>query len=34
MTKEGLPLDIQFMAPHFGEKLLFEVGKRYENGKI
>ncbi len=33
-TSEGLPLDIQFIAPHFGERLLFEVGKRYENGKI
>jgi aspartyl-tRNA(Asn)/glutamyl-tRNA(Gln) amidotransferase subunit A len=30
ISKEGLPLDIQFMAPHFGEKLLFEVGKNYE----
>lgn len=30
-SSEGLPLDIQFMAPHFGEKLLFEVGKNYEN---
>ncbi len=29
-SSEGLPLDIQFMAPHFGEKLLFEVGKNYE----
>lgn len=29
-TEEGLPLDIQFIAPHFGEELLFEVGKRYE----
>ena len=27
---EGLPLDLQFMAPHFGEKLLFEVGKKFE----
>jgi len=26
----GLPLDIQFMAPHFGENLLFEVGKKFE----
>ena len=28
---DGLPLDIQFMAPHFGEDLLFTVGKAYEN---
>lgn len=30
VSSKGLPLDIQFMAPHFGEKLLFEVGKNYE----
>lgn len=30
VSSEGLPLDIQFMAPHFGEQLLFEVGKNYE----
>ena len=29
-NSEGLPLDIQFIAPHFGEDLLFQVGKRYE----
>ncbi len=29
-TEGGLPLDIQFIAPHFGEDLLFEVGKKYE----
>lgn len=29
-SSTGLPFDIQFMAPHFGEKLLFEVGKNYE----
>ena len=29
-TNEGLPLDIQLMAPHFGENLLFEVGKKFE----
>lgn len=29
-TEVGLPLDIQFIAPHFGESLLFEVGKKYE----
>ncbi|HEV7702087.1 MAG TPA: Asp-tRNA(Asn)/Glu-tRNA(Gln) amidotransferase subunit GatA [Candidatus Paceibacterota bacterium] len=26
----GLPLGIQFMAPHGGESLLFEVGKKFE----
>lgn len=30
VSSEGLPLDIQFMAPHFGEELLFDVGKRFE----
>jgi aspartyl-tRNA(Asn)/glutamyl-tRNA(Gln) amidotransferase subunit A len=30
LSKDGLPLDIQFMAPHFGEDLLFKVGKVYE----
>ncbi|MDQ5883456.1 MAG: aspartyl-tRNA(Asn)/glutamyl-tRNA(Gln) amidotransferase subunit [Patescibacteria group bacterium] len=29
-STEGLPLDIQLMAPHFGENLLFEVGKKFE----
>lgn len=29
-NENGLPLDIQFIAPHFGENLLFEVGKKYE----
>ncbi|OGI90489.1 glutaminyl-tRNA synthase (glutamine-hydrolyzing) subunit A [Candidatus Nomurabacteria bacterium RIFCSPLOWO2_01_FULL_40_15] len=29
-TKEGLPLSIQFMAPHFAEDSLFEVGKKFE----
>ena len=29
-NSEGLPLDIQFVAPHFGESHLFEVGKKYE----
>lgn len=27
---KNLPLGIQFMAPHGGEKLLFEVGKKFE----
>lgn len=26
-----LPLGIQFIAPHFGESVLFEVGKSFEN---
>ncbi|MFA6520441.1 MAG: Asp-tRNA(Asn)/Glu-tRNA(Gln) amidotransferase subunit GatA [Candidatus Paceibacterota bacterium] len=29
-TKEGLPISIQFMAPHFLENSLFEVGKKFE----
>lgn len=29
-TKDGLPFSIQFMAPHFCEKTLFEVGKKFE----
>ena len=29
-NSDGLPLDIQFIAPHFGESLLFEIGKKYE----
>lgn len=28
---EGLPFSIQFMAPHFCEKALFEVGKKFES---
>lgn len=31
--KNGLPLSIQFMAPHFCENLLFEVGKKFEGFK-
>ncbi len=30
VTAENLPLDIQFLAPHFGENLLFELGKKFE----
>ena len=30
VTSEGLPLSIQFMAPHFRENYLFEVGKKFE----
>lgn len=30
MTKENLPLSIQFMAPHFGEEALFKAGKEFE----
>jgi aspartyl-tRNA(Asn)/glutamyl-tRNA(Gln) amidotransferase subunit A len=29
-TDTGLPLSIQFMAPHFCEDALFEVGKKFE----
>lgn len=29
-TKEGLPMSIQFMAPHFCEDNLFEIGKKFE----
>ncbi len=29
-TKEGLPFSVQFMAPHFCERTLFEVGKKFE----
>ena len=28
--KNGLPLSIQFMAPHFCENSLFEIGKKFE----
>ena len=30
-TNTGLPMSIQFMAPHFREDSLFEVGKAFEN---
>ena len=30
-TSGGLPLGIQFMAPHFREDLLFSIGKSIEN---
>ncbi|MEO5635427.1 MAG: Asp-tRNA(Asn)/Glu-tRNA(Gln) amidotransferase subunit GatA [Candidatus Paceibacterota bacterium] len=29
-TPEGLPLSIQFMAPHFCEDHLFDIGKKFE----
>jgi len=29
-NKEGLPLSIQFLAPHFAEDMLFAVGKKFE----
>lgn len=29
-TEDGLPLSVQFMAPHFAEKTLFELGKNFE----
>lgn len=31
--KNGLPLSIQFMAPHFCENSLFEIGKKFETLK-
>lgn len=31
VTKENLPLSIQFMARHFDEKSLFDVGKKFES---
>jgi len=30
-TDAGLPLSIQFMAPHFAEDALFEIGKKFES---
>ncbi len=30
-TQAGLPMSIQFMAPHFAEDSLFEVGKAFES---
>lgn len=30
-TKGGLPLGLQIMAPHFGEKTLFTIGKSFES---
>lgn len=30
MSKNGLPFSIQFMAPHFNEDMLFDVGKKFE----
>ncbi|HEY4503042.1 MAG TPA: Asp-tRNA(Asn)/Glu-tRNA(Gln) amidotransferase subunit GatA [Candidatus Paceibacterota bacterium] len=33
LSKEGLPFSIQFMASHFREDLLFEVGKEFEKAK-
>lgn len=32
-SKEGLPFSIQFMAPHFCEDSLFNIGKEFENLK-
>ncbi len=31
MTEGGLPMSVQFMAPHFCENSLFEIGKKFEN---
>ncbi len=33
-TKDNLPLSIQFMASHFSENILFEVGKIFEKIKV
>jgi aspartyl-tRNA(Asn)/glutamyl-tRNA(Gln) amidotransferase subunit A len=30
VSKDGLPLSIQFMAPHWEEKALFELGSKFE----
>lgn len=30
-NKDNLPLSLQFMAPHFSESFLFEVGKKFES---
>lgn len=30
-SPEGLPFSVQFMAPHFSEEALFEVGKKFES---
>jgi len=32
-SSEGLPFSIQFMAPHFSENTLFEIGKNFEEIK-
>ncbi len=32
-TKDGLPFSIQFMAPHWQEATLFEIGKKFETLK-
>ena len=32
-NKDGLPFSIQFMAPHFREDLLFDIGKKFETLK-
>ena len=31
INSEGLPAGLQIIAPRFGEKLLFETGKKYES---
>lgn len=32
-SKDGLPFSIQFMAPHFAEEALFEVGTAFESAQ-
>ncbi len=34
VSKDGLPFSIQFMAPHFKENSLFDIGKKFEKIKI
>jgi aspartyl-tRNA(Asn)/glutamyl-tRNA(Gln) amidotransferase subunit A len=31
VSKGGLPFSVQFMAPHWGENTLFEIGKKFED---
>ena len=31
INSEGLPIGLQIIAPRFGENLLFEIGKKYQN---
>src|SRR3989344_925502 len=31
LNPEGLPIGLQIIAPRFGENLLFEIGKKYQN---
>ena len=31
LNPDGLPIGLQIIAPRFGENLLFEIGKKYQN---